>query len=429
MKHSWKISLILIALFSTYLPAQEEEMQNVFDRENKKYNTSIEKYYREKSLLRTVTPQVLEDVLDENGYMVGPGDGFEIYLWGEMENQFDATINPQGTLIVPTVGEIDLHDLTLADATSKIEQQITKKYLSSEISINLVRLKKFRVYITGEINIPGTYIVQASDRVSDVIEIAEGVTDWADDTCVEIRIKDDSTRVVDLNKFYLEGDLENNPHLKVGEIINIPAINIKNNYVLVEGFLETTRSVQTEVGQPPDVRIMKENLIGVYGLKENEELFPFLRRIGALSRRSDLEHIVIERENQEIHINVLGKGVDSLYFKLRNKDRILITPTLDKVYVRGEVFRPGEYTYFANLAAKDYVGKAGVLDRGSDAENYVVIRHNTKETLKGGEVIVEKGDTIIVPKSSGEKWKDFLVTITPALSLLATSLLLIQGLK
>ena len=426
MKHSWNISVILIALISTHLPAQEEEMQNVFDRENKKYGTSIEKYYREKSLLKTVTPQVLEDVLDANSYMIGPGDGFEIYLWGELENQFDATVNPEGTLIVPTVGEIDVHELTLADAKSRIEQQISKKYLSSEISINLVRLKKFRIYITGEINIPGTYFVQASDRVSDVIEIAEGITDWADNTMIEVRHHDGQTSLIDINRFYFDGSMDDNPYLKAADIIHVPAINIENGYVTVEGLLEITRSIQTEVGEPPDIRIMRENLIGVYSIKKNEELLPFLRRIGALSRSVNLEHIVIERDKREINLNLLKQDADSVQFTLHNRDKIMITPIINKVYVRGEVFRPGEYTYFANLAAKEYVGKAGVLNTGADAENFIIIRHDGGNRLEGGDIILEKGDTIIVPKRTGEKWKDFLVTITPALSIIVTTLILFK---
>jgi hypothetical protein len=75
------------------------------------------------------------------------------------------------------------------------------------------------------------------------------------------------------------------------------------------------------------------------------------------------------------------------------------------------------------------VGKAGALESGSDQEDYIIIRRETGETFTGGDVIIEKGDTIIVDKNGGEKFKDFMVVITPSLSLIATLLVLIQGSK
>ena len=246
MKFNASIVLIIMLILGSSLFAQEEKLKNVFDRENKKYPTSLESYYLKKSLTRTIAPQVLEDVIDPNKYIVGPGDGFEIHLWGEMENQLDATINPQGSLIIPTIGEIDLHDLTLAQAKEKIFSDISKKYINNKISINLVTLKKFRVYLTGEIKLPGTYFVQSSDRVSDVLEIANGVTDWADGTRIEIRQDSGKTKIVDLSAFYLDGAKEQNPFLNSGEVIHVPSIDVNKGYVVVEGNAEIAGGLQIQ---------------------------------------------------------------------------------------------------------------------------------------------------------------------------------------
>lgn len=421
-----KLLVILsIILMINNLYPQEEKANNVYDRENKKYPTSLERYYLQKSITRTMAPQVLEDILDVNEYIVGPGDGFQIYLWGEIENQVEATINPQGSLIIPSVGEIDLHDLTLAQAISKINEDISKKYLSNEISINLVTLKKFRIYLSGEVEIPGTYFVQASDRVSDVIEIANGVTDWADGTRIEIREKSGTMQAIDLSEFYLDGVKEQNPYLNAGDVIHIPSIDVTHGYVIVEGNAEIASSLRTETQTQSQVPV--SSLLGVYALKENEKLYDFMRRVGALSRKSDLEDVVVIRAGEENKFNLLEREEEFVTFTLADKDKIIITPMIDQVYVSGEVHLPGQYPFKANFRASDYVGEAGLLETAADPEDYEILRRETGEVLSGGNVIIEKGDTIIVPMSGGEKFKDFMVVITPSLSLLASVLILVQA--
>ena len=420
------MSLVFILFLFCFIDlfAQEEKLKNIFDPENKKYQNSLERYYLQHSIMRTISPQVLEDILDENSYLVGPGDGFQIYLWGEIENHFNVNVNPQGTLIVPSVGEIDVYNLTLAESKSIIKDYISKKYLSSEISINLVALKKFRVYVTGEIELPGTYFVQASDRVSDVVEIANGLTDWSDGTRIQIRHNNGQNKIIDLSEFYLNGRKEANPYLNSGDVIYIPAIDVDRGYVIVEGNAEIASSFKTGSG-----RNAASSLLGVYPLKDDEKLYDFLRRVGALSRKSDLENVLVIRKNQETHFDLLANEQEFLSFTLRHKDKIVITPSIDRVYVRGEVFRPGELTFKANFKAKDYVGRAGALESGSDQEDYVIIRHETGEILEGADVIIYKGDTISVPKNGTEELKDLIVIITPGISLLATVLILLQGVK
>ncbi len=421
LKKSFVLIFIMFVIGNLF--AQEEKLKNVFDRENKKYPTSLERYYLQKSITRTMAPQVLEDILDVDKYIVGPGDGFQIYLWGERENQMDVAINPQGSLIIPSVGEIDLHDLTLAQAKLKIQGDISKNYLSNEISINLVTLKKFRIYLAGETELPGTYFVQASDRVSDVLEIANGVTDWADGTRIEIRDKSGEKLIVDLSEFYLDGVKEQNPYLNSGDVIYVPSIDVTRGYVIVEGNAEIASTLRTRT------QYSASSLLGVYVLKENEKLYDFLRRVGALSRKSDLENVIVVRDSLEIQLDLLEQEKEFINFQLKDQDKIVITPMIDQVYVSGEVFQPGRYPFKANYRAADYVGAAGELGTAADPEDYIIIRRETGETLTGGDVIIEKGDTIIVNKSGWEKFKDFMVVITPSLSLIATVLILVQGLK
>jgi polysaccharide export outer membrane protein len=283
-------------------------------------------------------------------------------------------------------------------------------------------LRRFRVYLTGEVRNPGTYFAQGSDRISDIIEIGDGITDWADDTEIEVRGSDGTKKYFDLNNFYLEGDITQNPMVRGGDLIHIHSIDIRERYVIVEGNAEISSRLEERAGSG-------SNLFGVYPIKSDEALYNFLKRIGALSRKSNLEAIVLRRDSIEYKINLLEANNDYLNFILHHKDRIFIPPLMDRVYVKGQVLYPGAYAYYANYLAKDYVGNAGALEAAVDQEDYIVIRRKTGEQLQGGEILIEKGDIIIVDKSGGESFKDFIIVFTPMLSLAVTVLLLMQGSK
>ena len=415
-------------VFAQIFPQDQTDTRSrqILDPQNRKYQTSLEMMYRTKSLTRIVGPQVLEDMLDDSLYQIGPGDVFNIHIWGDFESEYEAVVNPQGSVILPTVGEVEVNGMILADARTVIISAVKQKYKADDFSINLIELRKFRVYITGEVTLPGTYFAQGSDRVSDILEVAEGVTDWANDNKIEVRHQDGTIDYIDLNQFFLEGDKRQNPFLRGGDVIYIPAIDVKDGYVIVEGNVEFEGSLEVGLGKLK--KGSNASLFGVYVLKENERIGPFLRRIGALTKKADLRHLMVVRDDTEYQVNLLNQDSLSQHLYLQNGDRIIVPSIMDRVYVRGEVRIPGALPYYANQRAKDYVGRAGVLDSGAGPEDYVIIRHSTGEYLTGTDVIIESGDTIIVPTRGRYVLRDYLIIVTPILSFTATLLLLLTRL-
>ncbi|MCB0281122.1 MAG: polysaccharide biosynthesis/export family protein, partial [Calditrichaeota bacterium] len=255
------------------------------DIQNQKYEFSLEKFYQNRSIIRTISPQVLESELQTEKYIIGPGDIFKVSIFGEVENEFEAPVLPEGNVLIPTVGVFHVSGKLLKNAKEIISQALKNNYLKAEIAVSLSGLRKFRVYFTGEVKAPGTYFAQGSDRLSDIIEVSvveakqpdevtSSLSDWADDTNIKITHKDSTFEYYDLSRFYRHGDKSQNPNLKGGDIIFVPAIDLKKSYVIIEG----------NVG-----------FQGIYALKKSETLFDFLTRVSALSKKSNLENIIIER--------------------------------------------------------------------------------------------------------------------------------------
>ncbi|MEJ2636445.1 MAG: SLBB domain-containing protein [Calditrichia bacterium] len=255
--------------------------------------------------------QALGKAIDSTRYILGPGDQMLIKIWGPLENQFITEITPEGYLVIPTVADVKLAGLTLADGSEIVKQTLNKYFKNAEFSIRLIKMRKFRVYLVGEINSPGTYYLRSADRVSDAIELAGGLTQWGDDTRLQLRHNNLPTDTVNINKFYLYGDLEENPNLDGGDIIYIPPIDLAKNYVIVEG----------NVGSE-----------GIYQFRESETLLSFLTRIRAINRRSDVNNVVLVRDGKRIYYDLIREESSVRNELLHTGDRIIVPTNRDRVY-------------------------------------------------------------------------------------------------
>jgi protein involved in polysaccharide export with SLBB domain len=203
--------------------------------------------------------QALEHAIDSERYIVGPGDVFIVNLWGIVNENFTIKVSPEGNLLIPTVTEFSVENMTLAEVQQKIIEETKKVYIDSKITVNLLSLRKFRVAVTGAVQFPGTYVVTAADRVSEAIEAAGGF--WEDELSatdrtkgqtkeqtrederirlaslrnIELKRKDGSKQNVDLLMYREVGDKETNPFLLDGDVVYVPFIKEEIGFIQIYG--------------------------------------------------------------------------------------------------------------------------------------------------------------------------------------------------
>ncbi len=340
--------------------------------------------------------QIFEKEINPNDYILGPGDQLVIKMLGPIEQQFVTVVTPEGFIIIPTIPRVYVGGKSLAEAEQLVIQSMEKIYKDAEFTLNILQMRAFKLYVVGEVTNPGTYVSSSINRVSDVINMAGGLTTWADETSVEIKKSSGVVDTVEINKFYLNGDLDSNPLLNGGETIYIPSIDLNKQNVIVE------------TNEIPD---------GIYQIKNEESLYEFLKRNKALRQDVELDNIKVKRKSKEYVFNLLDNLDEVKNFILKSHDNIIIQSVNNRVFVTGEVMRPTSYPYLANYTAKDYVGHAGLLESSKDINSIRVVHVRTGKTEKGKDVIVEKGDIIIVPRKTRDVTRDYLTIIVPVLSL------------
>lgn len=403
MKQFSIITIIILFLFSESVLSQDKKDKTYFQLKDNYRERLQEELGERKGLIEREF--VLEDAIDPAEYVVGPGDIMVVYIWGEQESLFEIMVLPEGNIIIPSIGSIDINKKSLASAKNLIIEKAKLYYPGAVITVSLTGMRKFKIHISGEVLKRGSFDASPVDRISNVAAMAQGFTSWADKRSIEIKHPDGTTEAVNLLEFEQRGDISQNPLVRGGDIIYIPRINLSDGMVFISG----------NIGKP-----------GYYQLYEGETIGGLIERINIEKETTDWEHAHIKREplkNMEIKIPLAF--IDSREsasvppeLVLKHNDIIFLPKKINEVYVFGAVRSPGAYPFNSNMKSGDYVGLAGKTERSASSSSIKVIRGSEEKVLKGPDVEVERGDKIEVPIRKIELTKDYLQIIGTFTSIL-----------
>jgi polysaccharide export outer membrane protein len=188
----------------------------------------------------------LESTIDPGLYFVGPSDGIAVNIWTSPPLSFMLVVTPEGTLIVPTIGEVKVADLTLEKCKERILAEFRKKYSSATATVTLIVPRHVVVTVTGNVLPPGSLVVSATDRVNAAIQEAnkadpllhteaQTIRRSMSTRNIELRRKDGTSYHVDLEKFYATKDDRLNPYVREGDVIFVPSANLERNVIGIYG--------------------------------------------------------------------------------------------------------------------------------------------------------------------------------------------------
>lgn len=288
----------------------------------------------------------MESIISPESYVVGPSDVFAVNIWSTPIGSYQLTVTPEGTLIVPTVGEFPVAELTLAEVKKRIVAEIKRRYLSGNVGITLLVPRSVIVSVIGNVLHPGAQVMAAYQRVDKAVEEAnkprpaEGSKE-ADDLRlttstrrITVRHRNGSQSRVDLQKFLATKDERWNPYLREGDVIVVPEYDIARNVFGVYGDVNVPGRYEYVAGDS-----VKDALRIAYGFT-------------ATARDDSVEFSRQDRSGSHMTIRFIdGRGILEGRvpdFPLEPGDRLLVRGKPDRrgdyrVRVTGEVAFPGVY--------------------------------------------------------------------------------------
>jgi protein involved in polysaccharide export with SLBB domain len=407
------LNLLIITLFMAGIHllisvAHAQSIQSEFrtdkkaeaDKEKEKLKLSAQPFSLDKMGMLEPAIQALEQAVNPDEYLVGPGDLFYVNITGESYLSSAILVTPEGKMIIPSIGTFDVRNKTLTDVKTMVLEHGKNKYkLNNIVEANLVQMRNFRVHVLGEVETPATYMAQPIDRVSVMIERANGITDWADERNISIRHLDGSYDTCDLFEFYHKGNLTSNIYVRSGDVIYVPPINLSRKTVTIDGIMDKS---------------------GIYQIIDGETIEDFLLRVDALNKKVEVSDIYLLRNGAEGKKNVVkinlfdghGNLPSNANLTLEDGDIIFAPSIRDYVYVAGAVQQPGSYPFFVGFRAIDYVGIAGGIIEMGRMKGIKTFREKNQTFENGANVIIDRGDTIFVPTTARRKIIEYISIIS-----------------
>ncbi|MCS6933183.1 MAG: polysaccharide biosynthesis/export family protein [Acetobacteraceae bacterium] len=142
-------------------------------------------------------------------YVIGAGDRVSVSVWGAVEAQVLAVVDPEGNIFLPSIGPVRLGGVRAGDVQQVVEQQVRRIY-TQQVQVYAVLLTPGRVgvFVTGFVRMPGRHQGSGGDSVLDYLARAGGV-DPSRGSYRDIAILrgDRTIARVDLYDFLLRGRL------------------------------------------------------------------------------------------------------------------------------------------------------------------------------------------------------------------------------
>lgn len=114
------------------------------------------------------------------GYVIGPDDVLGIIFWREKDLSGDVVVRPDGRISVPLINEIIAAGLTPEQLREKLNTQAERYVQDPNVAVVVKQINSRRVFITGQVNKPGTYALSDRMTVVQLIALAGGLADYAD---------------------------------------------------------------------------------------------------------------------------------------------------------------------------------------------------------------------------------------------------------
>ncbi len=348
---------------------------------------------REKIPVASTVPAptpALESIIDPDHYYVGPSDGFDVNVWTDPPLSARLTVTPEGTMIIPGVGEIRVGELPLSEARKRILAEIKRRYRFSECSVTLVAPRSVVVSVQGRVLNAGSYVLPAYSRVDKAIEEANKLqafqtydeAQWIRSQMstrrVTVRHRNGTQDLVDLKRFLALRDDRYNPYLREGDIIVVPTTDFMRDVFGVYGFV---------------------NAPGKYEYTEGDGVRGALQIAFGFSPRAiqDSVELIRQDEKGETSLRRLLNGRDILSgaaadVPLEAGDRLVVRGETDlradyTVTIRGQVRNPGVYPITReSTRLTDVIASAGGFMEDASLVSAELIRRSVAQ----GEIETER---------------------------------------
>ncbi len=158
-------------------------------------------------------------------YILNPGDQLEISVWKEPDLTRTVVVRPDGKFTFPLTGEVVARGRTAADVQTEVTKRLLKYIPEPVVTVSVVGMQGNQVYVIGQVNKPGAFVMNPQISVLQALSIAGGMTPYAalnDIIVVRGTGANRKTMQVRYSDISKGRSLEQNILLESGDVVIVP---------------------------------------------------------------------------------------------------------------------------------------------------------------------------------------------------------------
>lgn len=344
-------------------------------------------------------------------YTLGGGDNIRIEIFDLPQFSGNYQIPAGGVIQLPLIGSISIQGLTLEQATTIISKAYEPILKRPQITVSLQATRPLNVWISGEVNRPGSYTIPLSSgsgnfpsvqfpTLPQALERAQGVTQIADVRRIELRRRSGGLGEVqvltfDLWQYLQTGNVPIDITLRDGDTIFIPTANgvnlAESRQIAISTFAAPANQARTvavvgEVTRPGRYVVVGGEAVSGQGVQGLPTVTRAIQLAGGLKPQADIRQVQVRRptsagSEQIFSVNLwqlLESGDVTQDTILQDGDTLIIptatevnpaeisaiadasfSPARIQVNVVGEIVRPGVVEVGTNTTLNQALMVAG----------------------------------------------------------------------
>jgi polysaccharide export outer membrane protein len=162
----------------------------------------------------------------DDAYTVQPGDLLEVSIWKEEDLQRQVLVRPDGGFSFPLAGDIVATGKTVPELREEIAARLKTYIPDLVVTVTVTEIRGNKIYVIGQVNDPGEFIVNPRVDVMQALSMAGGTTAFAalGDIVILRRDANGAQRAIPFEYKDVERgrSLEQNVVLNSGDVVVVP---------------------------------------------------------------------------------------------------------------------------------------------------------------------------------------------------------------
>jgi len=287
-------------------------------------------------------------------YVLGPGDSVKVQLFGNVNEIYEFEVSRDGVLNLPQLGPLTVGGSSFSEFKRDISQRVREMLIGTEVSVAMGRLRTIRIFVLGDANRPGSYVVSSLATMSNALRSSGGISRVGSLRDIQLKRNGSIVSRLDLYDLLLNGDTSGDSRLQPGDVVFIPPVG-------------------SQIGASGAVKRP-----AIYEAGENVSVEGVIKMAGGLTPDAYPDGASIERIESGQKRIVISVGSSVAANTLVQAGDVLTVPEVlpdlqNTVSLKGHIQRPGPYQWQAGMRLTDLIPEASALRPGADF-GYVLIR-------------------------------------------------------